>query len=216
MSARNPRREGWVTVAAAAAELTRRGDTIDASNVSRYLARNPDVPQEKDGKFRFVDLAALIAHRSTSLFVADKRIAREVEPDQPVRTAVASSAVDPDDGERPARGGSELQVANLAIKQLELRQKQREESIEEGRLIPVEDLQAVVSAAMGAFTAELARQEMALSAKLGRDVGILIRQAHRSARTAASARLVEVAREQMHPAAADRVEPAPPEHTAVA
>lgn len=211
MSARNPRREGWVTVAAAAAELTRAGDTIDASNVSRYLARNPDVPQEKDGKFRFVDLAALQAHRSTSLFVADKRIAREIDAPEPARPAFAPVPDDQGDDDRSPRGGSELQTTNLAIKQIELRRQQREEAVEEGRLIPLEDLQAVVNAAMGAFTAELSRQETALTAKLGREVGILIRQAHRAARSAAAARLVEAAQEQMHPSAAEKVSAEPAE-----
>ena len=104
MSARKP---GWVTVAAAAAELTRAGDTIDASNVSRYLARNHDIPQEKEGKFRFVDLAALRAHRSTSVYVADKREQRDLEP---MRTPVAPAraADDDDDDDAPAPPNSAM------------------------------------------------------------------------------------------------------------
>lgn len=199
MSARKP---GWVTVAAAAAELTRAGDTIDASNVSRYLARNLDIPQEKDGKFRFVDLAALKAHRGSSLFVSDKRQARDLEPDRPVRTPVAAELDDAPDDQGPARGGSELQATNLELRQIELRRKRREEEVEDGRLIPLEELQTVTNAMMGAFVAELARQEQVLTAKLGREAGLEIRRAHRTARSSAAARLIEAAQQSLQPTAA--------------
>lgn len=204
MSARKP---GWVTVAAAAAELTRAGDTIDASNVSRYLARNPDIPQEKDGKFRFVDLAALKAHRSSSVYVSDKREHRELEP---VRTPVARSRDQDDDEDAPAPPNSPMAQTKLEIQQLELRKRQREEALEHGRVVPSEDLQTVVMAMMGAFTAELARQETTLTAKFGAQVGSAIRLAHREARTAAAARLKAAAQEILHPAAAAEVaDPAP-------
>lgn len=213
MSARKP---GWVTVAAAAAELTRAGDTIDASNVSRYLARNPDIPQEKEGKFRFVDLAALKAHRSSSLFVADKRQAREIDAVGPVRTPVAPPTDDAGDQRGAQSSSSPLQTTNFELKQIELRRARREEAIEEGSLIPIGDLQAVVTAAMGAFTAELARQEQALTAKLGREAGILVRQAHRTARAAAAARLTEAAQEQLHPNAAEQISAGPAEQPVAA
>lgn len=202
MSARKPPREGWVTVAAAAQALTEAGDPIDASNVSRYLARNDDVPSEKHGKFRWVDLEALKAHRSTSVYVADKREARDQEP---VRTAVAPSRVVEEDDEPVGRPSSALAATKLEIQQIELRRKRREEQVEAGELVPIGDLQTVVSGMMGAFVGELARQEQHLAAKFGREVGAEVRKAHKAARTAAAARLVEAAQKILKPDAADQV-----------
>jgi hypothetical protein len=203
MSARNPPHPGWVTVAAAAQALTEAGDPIDASNVSRYLARNDDVPSEKHGKFRWVNFAALRAHRSTSVYVADKRDARDLEP---VRTPFASPRQLDVEDEGAAPPNSALAQTKLEIQQLDLRRKRREEDIEEGRLVPIDELQAVVSAMMGAFVAELARQEQILTARLGREAGMEIRKAHRAARAAASARLIEAAQAQLHPAASARLD----------
>lgn len=216
MSARTPPEEGWVTVAAAAAALTKAGDRIDASNVSRYLARNSDVPQRREGKFRFVDLAALMKHRNTSIFVADKRDARDLAPTfepGPSVTALANASPVED---IPNEGGSALQQANVELKLIELRRKQREEAVEQGQFIPAEDLQAVVMGMMEAFTSELSRQEVALSAKLGREAGAEIRKAHRAARSAASARLIEAAREHLKPGAAGHLVMTPPLSSAAA
>ena len=202
MSARKPPHPGWVTVAAAADALTESGDPIDASNVSRYLARNDDVPSEKQGKFRWVDLAALKAHRKTSVYVADKREARELEP---VRTPVAAPAAADDDDDPPARPNSALAQTKLEIQQLELRRKRREEDVESGQLVPIGDLQTVVAGMMGAFVGELARQEQHLAAKFGREVGAEVRKAHKAARAAAAARLVEAAQQVLKPTAAGQV-----------
>lgn len=202
MSARNPPRPGWVTVAAAAAALTEDGDTIDASNVSRYLARNPGVPSMKDGKFRWVDLAALKAHRQSSVYVADKRDARELEA---ARAPLAPAPRLDLDDDQVAPPSSALSETKLALHQLDLRRKQREEAVEEGRLVPVDELQTVVSAMLGAFTAELARQETNLTAKFGAAVGVAVRQAHREARAKAAARLKAAAEEVLNPAAAASV-----------
>lgn len=216
MSARNPPKPGWVTVAAAAAALTEAGDPIDASNVSRYLARNLDVPQAKDGKFRFVDLGALKAHRSSSVFVADKRIARDLEDFATGAPAAPPSRQSDFEEEGPDKPGSPLTQGKVELQQIELRRRRREEETEAGRLVPVEDLQTVVSALMGAFMGELARQEQALSNKFGREVGAAVRQSHRAARAAASAQLVTAANEQLKPSAASAMIDAPTEAVAVA
>lgn len=216
MGARKPPKPGWVTVADAAAALTRAGDTIDASNVSRYLARNDDVPSEKHGKFRYVDLEALKAHRNSSLFVADKQLARETEPAQAMRTPVA---VDVDDGgEDPgaSAGSSALQATNLELKMIDLRRKRREEQVELGELVPVEELRTVLSATMGAMIAEMARQETVLTAKLGREAGVEIRKAFRAARSAASERLVLAAQQVLKPGAAEQLTPATDQEPAAA
>lgn len=202
MTARNGPKPGWVTVAAAAAALTEGGDPIDASNVSRYLARNPDIPQEKPGKFRFVDLAALKAHRSSSIFVHDKREARSLAP-----LPSASAASPPAEGDETAtaREPTALQLGKLELQQFDLRKRRREEALEEGRLVPAEDLQTVVSAMMTAMTAELARQEQGFTLKFGAEAGVAFRKAVREARTKAAARLKAEARQSLHPNAAEQL-----------
>lgn len=207
MSARTSPPPGWVTVAAAAAALTQAGDRIDASNVSRYLARNLDIPQEKIGKYRWVDLAALKAHRNTSVFVADKRQSRDLEPDPAASVAHAMRPAPDQDEDASTPVPSALQSATVELKLIELRKKQREEAVEAGQLVPAEDLQAIVSGMMDAFTSELARQETTLTAALGREAGARIRKAHREARAAAAARLVEAANEILRPGAAANLTP---------
>jgi hypothetical protein len=209
MSARKPPRPGWVTVADAAAALTKAGDPIDPSNVSRYLARNDDVPSQRHGKFRWVDLQALQRHRSGSIFVAEKRDSRGVEPATAVRTAplpMLTAWDDEEDDEGGVAGSGsaaeELRQTNLAIKQVELRRRQREEAVEEGRLVPAEDLQAVLTAFVEAIKGELAREEMALQTRLGREVASEVRRAHRQALGAASRRLAAAAKEHLKPGAA--------------
>lgn len=197
MSARNAPREGWVTVVAAAAALTKAGDKIDASNVSRYLARNPEISQEKRGKFRYVDLAALMAHRNTSVFVADKRQTREIEP---IETAFAARAiVEVEDLEEEGSQGAPSAIAatNLELKQIELRRKLREEAVETGALVSADEVRIICTGMLEAYAAELARQEGQLTAKLGREVGMMIRKAHRAARAAAVSRLIEAAGAQL-------------------
>ncbi|WP_271145358.1 hypothetical protein [Brevundimonas sp. NIBR10] len=190
-----------MTVVAAATALTRAGDRIDASNVSRYLARNVDIPQEKIGKCRFVDLAALKAHRNTSVFVHDKRHVRDLDPAPEPVSAHAVRPVPELDDEPRGDIASPLQAANIELKLIELRKKQREEAVDAGLLIPADDLQAVVMGMMDAFTSELARQETTLTAALGREAGARIRKAHRAARAAAATRLIEAANEILRPAA---------------
>lgn len=177
-------RPGWVTVAAAAAALTSAGDKIDASNVSRYLARNPAIGQERIGKYRYVDLAALFAHRNTSLFVADKRQSRGL--------ALVEAGSEHPPSDQPSVV-STITGVNVELKQLELRRKLREDAIESGALIPADEVRTICVGVLEAFAAELARQENHLTAKLGRDVGMQIRKAHRAARAAACSQMIAVA-----------------------
>lgn len=197
MSARNAPREGWVTVAAAAAALTLAGDKIDASNVSRYLARNRDIAQEKRGKFRYVDLSALMAHRNTSVFVADKRQARDTEAPEAAFLPRAIVDIADLEEEGPAAPTSAISATNLELKQIELRRKLREEAIETGALVPADEVRVICTGMLEAYAAELARQEGQLTAKLGREVGMMIRKAHRNARSAAVTRLIEAAGAQL-------------------
>lgn len=178
-------RQGWVTVAAAAAALTSAGDKIDASNVSRYLARNPEIGQERVGKYRYVDLPALVAHRNTSVFVADKRQSRDLVDSGGGPGEAADAA--------PPATSSTLSGVNVELKQLELRRKLREDAIVAGTLVPADEVRILCSGVLEAFVAELTRQENHLTAKLGRDVGAQIRKAHRTARAAAADRLASAA-----------------------
>lgn len=193
MSARTSPSSGWVTVAAAAATLTKAGDRIDASNVSRYLARNSDIPQRREGKFRYVDLQALMTHRNTSVFVADKRQARDQDAPTPIPAAAPTDI----DDEAPAPAGSAIASTNLELKQIELRRKLREEAIETGALVPADEVRTICAGMLEAYAAELARQEGHLTTKLGREIGMQIRKAHRLARAEAVKRLIEAAGEQM-------------------
>jgi hypothetical protein len=128
-----------VTVADAAAALTAAGDKIDPSNVSRYLARFPELPQEKHGKFRFLDLAALVAHRGTNVLVSEKRVARELPdgPPPPQITAGLAGEVEDeadDEGGATPSGGSALNEANLQLKRLQIRDRELDLRVKEGSL----------------------------------------------------------------------------------
>lgn len=190
--------ECWVTVAAASAALTKAGDPLNPSNVSKYLTRNADIPQRRSGKFRYVELNALRRHRNTSLYVTDKRQSRDL--DGPAPHAEPEPAGDQDD-DLPAAGGSAIANTNLEIKQLELRRKLREEAIETGQLVPVDEVRTICLGMLEAYAAELARQEGQLTTKLGREIGLQIRKAHRAARAEAVRRLIEAAGTEMAPTA---------------
>lgn len=197
---------GYVTVAQAAAELTRRGDAITAPNVSRYLDRNPEIAAEKQGKFRYVDLAALILHRSGNVQSVTKR-------DGPA--AAPSSLLDFDGGDEPigspAAPGvtSEIQQANLRLKQLQVREKEREDQLAEGELVPTADVLTVVTTAMQTFIAELERAEVMVASRHGRVVAADFRKMRKDAQAKASERLKQIAQKQLHPTVVEQIEPPP-------
>lgn len=184
---------GFVTVAQAAAELTRRGDKIDASNVSRYLARNPDIASRKEGRCRYVDLAALILHRSGNTLSIGRR---DMVPED-----AAPTGLDDDGGGVPLTPGiaSEIQQANLRLKQLQVRDKEREDALAEGDLVPAADVLAVINGVMQTFVTELERVEMSIATRHGRVVAADFRKARKDAQAAASAKLKVAAEAQLHP-----------------
>ncbi|WP_292045851.1 MULTISPECIES: hypothetical protein [unclassified Brevundimonas] len=185
---------GFVTVAQAAAELTRRGDKIDASNVSRYLARNPDIASRKEGRCRYVDLAALILHRSGNTLSIGRR-------DMVPEDAAPTGLDDDDGGGVPLTPGiaSEIQQANLRLKQLQVRDKEREDALAEGDLVPAADVLAVINGVMQTFVTELERVEMSIATRHGRVVAADFRKARKDAQAAASAKLKVAAEAQLHP-----------------
>lgn len=197
MNARNGP-TGFVTVAQAAAELTRRGDRIDASNVSRYLARNPEIASRKEGRCRYVDLAGLIVHRSGNLQSASRR------------DTVAPATLDMDLGDEsgtvlPPGIASEIQQANLRIKQLEVRKREREDALEVGDLVPAEQVLNVINNALATFVSELERAEVGIAALHGRGIASDFRKARKDAQQAASVKLAQTAKAEMHASVAEQV-----------
>lgn len=193
---------GFVTVAEAAAELTRRGDAIDASNVSRYLARNPEIASEKSGKFRYVDLAALIFHRGGNGQSIAKRDG-QVVPD------LVDANDEPGSSSLPPGITSEIQQANLRLKQLQVREKEREDQLAEGELVPTADVLSVVTMVMQTFIAELERAEVTIASRHGRVVSSDFRKLRKDAQTKASQRLIQLAQQHLHPAIAGEIAPPP-------
>lgn len=197
MNARNGP-TGFVTVAQAAAELTRRGDRIDASNVSRYLARNPEIASRKEGRCRYVDLAGLIVHRSGNLQSASRR------------DTVTPATLDMDLGDEsgtalPPGIASEIQQANLRIKQLEVRKREREDALEVGDLVPAEQVLNVINNALATFVSELERAEVGIAALHGRSIASDFRKARKDAQQAASIKLAQTAKAEMHATVAEQV-----------
>jgi hypothetical protein len=204
--------DAWVTVAKAAEVLTARGDEIDPSNVSRYLARYPVIPSERRGKFRMVDLAALIEHRRTNVFVADKQAARgtEAAASPPVVAASAPVVVQPKAEPEPLEltapdGDSSLADINKQIKLLELRRRQREEDEADGKVIPSDEVLVLISTAMRTMVAEFERQEVNVAQKFGRDVSIEFRKVRKAAQAKAAAELIEMAKKNMPAALAAQI-----------
>lgn len=80
----------WVSVSEAAALETQAGRSVNKSSISRFIARNDDLPVKRDaqGRVKEVDYDALVAARSESLSVQDSR---EVFP-APVPAAAPAPA----------------------------------------------------------------------------------------------------------------------------
>lgn len=184
----------WVTVADAAKALTAAGDTIDASNVSRYLARHADIPSKKEGKFRRVDLKSLAEHRKVNIFVADKQSARGIEAggDAPAPLLpMQGSSVAADDSD-PSLGD-----VNLALKKLDLRQKQRDQDLADGKVVPDTEVLTLISTVLQSFVAALERQEATIAQQYGREVAARFRQCRKAAQADAARRLGELAKKHL-------------------
>lgn len=187
-------RTGWVTVAAAAEALSLAGDRITAPNVSRYLARFPKIPQEKAGKYRFVDLAALGAHRKTNVLVGEKQASRDI----PELAAEPVRRVEEDEADEPrSPQNSALNEANVTLKNLRIREAELDLAEREGRLIKDSEVLALVSGTMEALIAELERQETVIAGAHGRDVAAACRRARKAAQASAAGKLAELARKHL-------------------
>lgn len=197
---------GFVTVAAAAAELTRRGDAITPPNVSRYLDRNPDIAAEKHGKYRYVDLAALILHRSGNVQSHAKRDAALPGP-SPLPAAEDDGA---ESGGSTSSGISRaIQEANLRLKELQVRDAEREDQLAEGELVPAADVLSVVTMSLQAMISEFERAEVSIAARHGRAVATDFRKSRKEAQAKAAEQLMRLAKKHLHPAVAEQLTAAP-------
>lgn len=60
--------EDWISITEAAARLTRDGDKVDRSTLSRYLKQHSEaLPLREDGKSNKVDYLALVDHRAGNI-----------------------------------------------------------------------------------------------------------------------------------------------------
>lgn len=199
---------GRVTLALAAAALKESGDPIHPSNLSRYLDRFPEIPQEKRGKYRLVDLPHLRAHRRANFLVAEKRSIRpeawdaDEAPLLQVRNPAPRLADAEDDAaDAQERPGNALTDANLRIKQLTIRERELDLAEREGSLVPAGEVQALLTSVTQALISELERQEQQLALRHGREVAADVRRARKAAQQAASDRLVEMAQKLLPPGA---------------
>ncbi|MBX3480098.1 MAG: hypothetical protein KF842_06835 [Caulobacter sp.] len=189
-----------MTVAEAAQALSRAGDRIDASNVSRYLARFRDLPQEKIGKFRFVDLNALARHRQTNVLVGEKQAARDMPEPQLVlqpRPSARVSRVDDDEADEIAPASSELNQANVHLKRLKIREAELDLAEREGHLVPDSEVMVLVSGVLQTLVSELERGETALASSHGREVAAAARRIRKAAQAKASEKLIELAKRHL-------------------
>lgn len=110
----------WVSQSEAARLETEAGRPLAQSSVSRFLARNPDVPVQRNssGAVAFVDYDALVNARRGSLAVQDSREARFEAPGgqerPPARSDEGSAAT------RKRAAEAELAEIGLAERKREL------------------------------------------------------------------------------------------------
>lgn len=135
----------WVSVSEAAALETQAGRPINKSSISRFIARNEDLPVKRDaqGRVKEVDYDALVAARGESLSVQDSR---ETAP--PAPTAAPAG---------PA--GSRKRA--LEEEKLELDLAERK-----GELLPRASVTMAIEAMGVAFTQALERRRRGLATEI--------------------------------------------------
>lgn len=185
---------GYVKVADAAAELTRRGDAITPSNVSRYLDRNPDISSEKHGRCRFVDLATLILHRSGNIGSHAKQASS-----LPAEVLPPVTADDTDNTGTGPTISRAIQEANLRLKELQVRDAEREEQLAIGELVPAAEVLSVVTQTAQVLLSEFERAEVSIASRHGRAIATDFRKVRKDAQAKAAERLAQLAQAQLHP-----------------
>lgn len=213
----NSEQNEWVTIGRAAELLTQSGDPIDRSNVSRYLKRFPEIPSRKEGRCRYVDIAALFDHRNHNVMVAEKRGSRGVSS-TPARQASAPARPRPrvvmpepdlltpdvsadvgEESEPALSPGNPLQEANLTIKRLQIHTMELDQAERESKLVPSDDVLAIASGAMAAFVRALEHGETEVTQEFGREVGAAFRKTRKRAQSQAARELIAVAKKFLPP-----------------
>lgn len=193
---------GWVSVADASAALTKAGDEIDPSNVSRYLKAHGEVASQKIGKYRYVDLVALKKHRDTNVMVTEKRGARGLAVEAAPTLAplpIVKASLPPDEPAEADDGSPTINSLNAQLKQLQIRNQEIDLAEKEGKLVPAPEVLAVVAGVMETFVGELERGEVEIAQSLGREAGAAFRKHRKAAQLKASGKLIELAKNHLPP-----------------
>lgn len=115
--------EEWISITDAAERLTKAGDRIDRSSLSRYLKQHSEaLPLRPDGRSTLVEFGALAAHRSENIRV--RPLPLPVSPG-PARQTGATGGTLPtrtqsDGAARKAQADAELREMDLAERRREL------------------------------------------------------------------------------------------------
>jgi len=198
---------GMVPVHRAAALLSATGKPVHPSNISRYLARFKDIPQEKRGKVRLVDFESLSKHRAENVNVIEKEAALPL-PGGAVTTDPGAAppslgAAEPETSDAP-KSGSEANEITLQLKRINLRTAELDLAERERKLIATEEVFGLLSTVMGAFIEALAQQEGEVTMGFGAQVGAEFRRRRKAAQAAAAAKLSAEAQRLLEPADAGK------------
>lgn len=196
----------FVTLAQAAASLAETGDKVHVSNLSRYLDRFPEIPSEKQGKFRFVHLRRLRRHRTENPGVAASAQAPELFESDEVEVELEPQAHGGalKRSHKPETDGfSAMGDANLRTKLLKIREQELDLAEREGTLVPAQEVQTLLNAVVQTFVGELQRQEATFGLAHGRPAASDFRKAVKTAQQAASDRLIGLAHKHLKGEAAE-------------
>lgn len=199
-----------VTIARASELLTAAGDKITPPNVSRYVDRfKESIWSEKRGRKRLVDLIELMEHRKQNVRVADKQISRGIDPQPgtippvavaaPPLSAIAYEADDPpaDAGQDAAARG--VGALNLALKELELRKRTREEALADGSVIEAGEVLELISTTLGVMVTSFEQQEPIIAQRFGREIAAAFRKCRKDAQIQAAKTLADLAQQKLNP-----------------
>ncbi|MGM4919522.1 hypothetical protein [Tardiphaga sp. 813_E8_N1_3] len=71
----------WISITDAAARLSKAGDAIDRSSLSRYLKQHSEaLPVQRQGKSNLVEFGALQMHRSENVRIRSSAVAEDAAP----------------------------------------------------------------------------------------------------------------------------------------
>ncbi len=161
-------RVGLVSVARCAELLTAAGDSIERSALSRYC----DKHSLKQGRAKGtrVDFETVQAHRAANY-------TREVMSGRPVAPVLAPAALPLEAVAPPAPAGAVVKIPDRddparGLKEIQLRQAQRDEAEAEGRLTHVADVDAGAAEAIVEMRAAFAEARATAAEHLAAELGL--------------------------------------------